>query len=194
MGYKEFVFDKAMDYMFEKAIKDFENLFQYTYKYFNRTNGKIKYYEKNKDTADLYSIFLTFAFQKEVKDHFSQLKRLLTKEPLYNEFWHLTDGYLTDLTSEFQDYLKEAERISHEFVNIFHTAVSNGIIDEGRYVEFVQFAIQSLEKICKNEAEDAEKDLPFSSREFAEIVLLKQIIVRLKELIYKQTTIIGITF
>ncbi len=194
MNYEEFLFDRAMEYMFKKAIKDFESFFQYSYKYFNRTNGKIKNYEKNKDTADLYSLFITFASQPEVMENFSQLKGLLTKEPLYNVFWHLTDGYLTDLTSEFQDYLKNAESISHRFVDIFHAAICEGLIDEEHYVEFVQFAIKSLEKICKNEAEDAEKDLPFSSREFAEIVLLKQIIVRLKELIYKQTTIIGITF
>ena len=29
MNYEEFLFDRAMEYMFKKAIKDFESFFQY---------------------------------------------------------------------------------------------------------------------------------------------------------------------
>lgn len=161
----------------EKAKSEKEKFEEIFAKYFSFS---CQYLSKNDLglNKQLRSYLVAFANVKQITKFFEFLKNCLVKEAIYNkDYWHLTDGYLSESEGNFNEFLHLCFNYSSIFSEIILDLFNDGDIEN--LGEFLLNAIDCFTNIINN-AENVE-DL--SSYQFAEITLLKQIIAKLKELL-----------
>ena len=115
---------------------------------------------------------------KPVQDAFLYLKQNLTEQPIKSSgFWHLSDGYL-EQNDGLAEFCELAESIANEYMfSLFD--FENRLKFE--LMDFAKFNLNVFEKIYNKIMSLPDKE--FSSFEFAESTILKQVISNLKSLI-----------
>ena len=181
--YIEHVNKRAQQEQEMRYNQAFARNFSFASEYFEQNAGQESEYEQ-----DFRCYLIAFGNFSRVYNLFKTLKNALTQDAIYNkDYWHLTDGYLSEKDENFVLFMQQVNHAVHTF--------GKAIIDnysEGEITDFEQFAL-SGRNIIKNILEKAEKQDEINSRQFAEITLLKHLDRTLRETLLSVNLIDALT-